>query len=585
MAFDGIVAKAITSELKNLINYKIDKVFEPNKNTITLGLYGKSENFLLNICIDAKYYRIHLTTNPKPNPVKAANFCMFLRKHILGYTINNIYTSDLERIVFIKLSSFDNIEQKTLIIELMGKHSNIILLDKNNIIIDSMRHTYSNENSHRDIFPGKKYIFPNTNKINFLNVTSFENFNKLISIDNENIATSLANTFTGFSYSFVQNILNDLKINNYSIENIKLLYDYLKNLIANLNSSKLTFLPIYNTKIFDHNKTKYNFELMNDYYISITDSIKEPFFLNFFLDDFYLQKETENEFKNTKLSLYNLVLNQHKKYSKRLENITEKLNECSEMDKYKLYGELITANLYKIKSDHCEFIEIENYYDNYNIIHIPLDIKYSPAFNAKRYFKKYTKLKNASNIVDIQKTETLNEINYIESILYEVEDASNVSELQIINEEISENILFKTKLQKINKMTNNKQIAKKKSLFKFSPITLILNNHTILIGRNNKENDYLSLKYANNCDLWFHTKNIHGSHVILKCLPNENITENLIINCAKLAALHSKGKNSSNVPVDYCYVKYVKKPSNSKPGMVIYTNNKTVNVNPEGQDQ
>lgn len=254
------------------------------------------------------------------------------------------------------------------------------------------------------------------------------------------------------------------------------------------------------------------------------------------------------------------------------------------MEKYRIYGELITANLYRIPNKNLDEIELENYYDNNNKILIKLDKRYLPNINAKKFFKKYSKLKNALTVVSKQKKDTLKELDYIESIVYELENSSSLDDLTEIFEEISENDIFK---EKTSKNYNKKSKLKKSRLTKnkeisFNPIKYTVDGYTVLVGRNNKENDYLSLKYAKKEDLWFHTKDFHGSHTILKIDNNLPFpSADTLIKVAQIAAIHSKAKNSSNVPVDYCNVKYVKKPSGSKPGMVIYTNNKTLNVTPK----
>ena len=323
----------------------------------------------------------------------------------------------------------------------------------------------------------------------------------------------------------------------------------------------------------------------------------EPHYLDkllVFIDDFYYNKETSEEFKNYRNTVLKIILNALKKYNSRLINIDKKLDECKNMDIYKLYGELITSNLYKIKQNNCESITLENYYDNNNLIKIPLDKKYLPSINAQKYFKKYNKLKNTLEIVSKQKQDTQKELDYLESIMYELENSKTTNDIADIFEEISENVLFndmigKTKSNKFSKYENSKSCKnyKKGSLTKnknvsFNPIKYTIEGFTVLVGRNNKENDYLTLKYASKQDIWFHTKDIHGSHVILKTSPMKNINSvddinnDILIKCAILAAKHSKAKQSYNVPVDYCLVKYVKKPANSKPGMVIYSNNKTI---------
>ena len=272
-----------------------------------------------------------------------------------------------------------------------------------------------------------------------------------------------------------------------------------------------------------------------------------------------------------------LILNMLKKYNKRLSNINVKLEDCCNMDTYKLYGELLTANLYKFNSEHLENVEVLDYNINKKVV-IPLDKKYTVNENTKRYYKKYNKLKNALEIVQKQKNKTEQELQYIESIVYELENVTTIEDVHSIYEEISDNVVFKTNSKK--SISSSKKSKKKTISNCYNPKRFEIKGYTVLVGRNNKENDWLTTKHASPDDLWFHTKDIHGSHVILKTEGKINIEEAVLYDCAKLAAQHSKGRDSSNVPVDYCQVKFVKKPNGAKPGMVIYTHNKTLYVNP-----
>lgn len=565
MAFDGIVTKAIASELQMLSGARIDKIFQPNKNTILLGFYLDGSNYLLNICIDSQNYRIHLTTNAKPNPKVAPNFCMVLRKHLLGLHIKNITTNNLERLVIIDFEGFDDVNDiisKKIIIELMGKHCNIILLDEQNVIIDSLRHI-NNEDSTRVIVPHTKYTYPITKKYNFLDCLNFQDFYKKISVDN-----NISNVFNGISKSFIDASLQHLNIKVLNKTTLEILYNYLKEIIYKTDSSFLAFQIINNKKM--------------DYFL-VKSETYSPFHLNFFIDDFYNKKEISEEFTTYRNSILKMILDLLKKYKKRLYNINEKLNSCEDMEKYQLYGELITANLYQIKNENINNITLENYYDNQKIT-IPLDEKYTPSINAKRFFKKYHKLKSTLEIVNLQKEETLKELTYIESIVYELENCTTVEEVSGIFEEISENVIFKEKTENYKKKKKAK--IKKSSLTKnknvsFNPLKYTIDSYTLLVGKNNKENDYLTLKYAKKTDLWLHTKDIHGSHAILQLNSGKLPDDTSLIKCAEIVAYHSKAKNSTNVPVDICEVKYVKKPNGSKPGMVVYSNNKTLYVQPK----
>ena len=587
MAFDGIVTKAIVLELQQLIGGRIDKIYEPTKNDILLGFYLNGVNYALNICTDAQNYRLHLTTHSKPNPKYAPNFCMLLRKNLIGLKIKNIISTDLERVVTIEFEGFDDVDDiitKKLIIELMGRHCNIILLDENNIIVDSLRHISSDNELTRDIIPHVKYLYPTTNKINFLEVIDFNDFKLKLNIDFKdylvnNLPACISNTFNGISKRFIEQCIHILNIDtSATLDNtiLEKIYNYIYSIILSTDSLNLGFDVIKDTN-----------GNVKDYVLTKKEE-NAPFALNDFIDNYYFTKETSEEFKSYRNTISKLILDTLKKYNKRLLHINEKLKECDDMDTYKLYGELITANLYRIKNENTDKLELENYYDNNSTITIPLDKKYSPSYNAKLFFKKYNKLKNALTIVGEQKEETIKDLDYIESVVYELETCTSIQDITNIFEEISESSVFKEKTDKYKEKKNPKikksKLTKNKNVH-FNPIKYTIGNYTFLVGRNNIENDYLTLKYAKKTDLWFHTKDIHGSHCVLilssishtDSFPSEDILQK----CAEIAAYHSKARNSSNVPVDFCEVKYVKKPNGSKPGFVIYKNNRTLHVNPK----
>lgn len=566
MAFDGIVTQAITHELKNdLIGGKIDKIHQPDKNTILLGIYSNSIHYALNICIDAHNCRINLTTNSKENPLVAPNFCMLLRKHLIGGKISTIEMYGLERLVKINIETineFNEIEIKSLIIELMGKHSNIILINDKNIIIDSLRHIWATDTIYRDILPSRTYSFPTSEKLDYTKISDiYSIFQDNLNLSVEEFSKLFANTFNGFSLSFIKSALEKCNITTINKENLLKLQKYINNILTFPNN-------LYFTEVYKNNK-------LSDFTLSLGNNVTvEKFYLNKFIDNFYFSRETEETFNNCKNNALKLATDSQKKLLNRLNSINAKLKDCEERDKYRLYGELITSNLYKLTNTHTDYIELENYYDNNNLIKIPLDKKYSPNINAKHYFKKYNKLKNALQIVSVQKAETENELNYIDSIIFEIELASSTKEIQEILDEISEN-LIKNKVSQKKKNTKNSK--KKKQEKQYSPLHFNIDNFDVYVGKNNKENDWLTFTFANKNDIWLHTKDIQGSHVILKN-SGQNVSDDTLVKCAKLAVEHSKAKLSSNVPVDYCKVQYVKKPNGAKPGMVIFTNNKTISV-------
>jgi len=587
MAFDGIVTKAVVSELNTcLINGKINKIFEPNKNEILLGVYSSGKNYCLDISIDSVNYRINLTTNSKPNPQNVLNFCMVLRKHLTGGTIKRIYSNGLERIVFIDIDVYNELNDlitKTLVIELMGKHSNIILLNSEHTVIDSLRHLNKFDNSNRDIFPGSKYLNIEIAKKDFLAIKTFDEFYKDVSIDSENLPSTLSKVYNGFGKKNISYLLETLNIPTaVSTNNLKEVYSYLKDLFANMPD---------NVVLKEYPSVK------KDYfaYKSTNDGLA----VNFYLDDFYTSKEQSEQFKQYRDTVLKLVLNHVGKIKERISTIDLKIADCINAEKYRLYGELITSNLYRIPDYPQAEVTLENYYDDNNLITIPLDEKFSPSKNAKNFFKKYRKLQNTIAIVEKQKELSEAELSYLESIVYELEEVSTIEDIDNIYSEICDNLIFGKNANTVNNHVYNSQSkiinskSSKQSNASNMPEKRDIDGYTVYIGKNNKQNDYLTCRLAQNSDIWFHTKDIHGSHVVLKtdslhsssenssASCTFNIPDSVLYKCASIAAYYSKARMSQNVPVDYTLIKYVKKPNGAKSGMVIYTNNKTLYANPQ----
>lgn len=555
MAFDGIVVKSLVADFQNkLIGARVNKVFQPNKYEIILSLYN-SANYMLDICIHPEYYRMCLTNISKPNPTNALNFCMLLRKYLTSSHITNIESVDLDRLIFIDFEGNNELKDTIkyrLVIELMGRRSNIILLNYNGFIIDSIKHIIT---SDREILPAREYITPKSSKNSFLELNNFDEFYALLSQNSYNSLSSyLPELFTGFTSIFILNVLEELNIENTSkdVNELRELYDYLKNLISNFGTENVSLKKVH-----------------KDYVLDLSSSDTS---LSDFLDKFYCDKEIENIFLAAKAELSKSILSALKKASKKLDNINQKLRSCNDMDKYKLYGELITANLYKYHENFAKpSIEVENYYDNNNLVTIKLDTSVSYSKNAERFFKKYNKLKNTLSIVTVQKKEAELELEYIESIIYSVSNAKTLKDIEEIHNEFTENVLMKKynykSFQKVNadkNLTNNLN-------------KIVINKYDVYIGKNNKQNDYLTLHFADKSDLWFHAQGFHGAHVILKT-NGKNPDEDTIFKCAQLAKQNCKAALERNVSVDYTYIKYVKKHHSGKTGMVNYTNYKTIIV-------
>ena len=553
MAFDGITTKAVIAELQQLlIGGKVNKVFEPTKNEIVLNIYNKS-NYILLLSANPDFCRIHLTNHTKPNPINAANFCMLLRKYLVGGKIIDISNYDLERTVQIKFECYNELNDlviRKLFIQIMSRQSNIVLTNENNIIIDSLKHF---DNS----LPAHPFEFAKISKTSFLDLNDVNEFTK---IDfKHDLISNLSNYFIGFSKTFVNSILNELKIDNsnYTPNDLEKIYNYINSIVSSFGTNNISI------QISD-----------KDFWITLNENFTDSN-INYTIDEFYYGKEQKSAFISSRNNLLKIVSSNLKKVHKKLENINNKLKECDNMNTYKLYGELLTANLYKINAnENLHEITVDNYYTNSSLT-IPLDNKVNIHKNIEKYFKKYNKLKNALVVVSQQKKDAEKELDYIESIVFSLENAKSIDDIAQVYNEISENIVTKKEIFKKQKNKVSKKKPKEKEL---SLQSTIIDGFTVYVGKNNVQNDYLSLKFANKNDIWFHTQKIHGSHILLRNPENEEVPDEVLYKCASLAKENSKGKLSSNVPVDYCLAKFIKKPSNSKPGFVIYTHYKTMFV-------
>ena len=620
MAFDGITLNAVVNELQILEGAKVNSINQPDKNSIVISVYN-GNNFAINIDTSANNYRIHLTTHSRKNPLNALNFCMCLRKQLNRAKIDSIYMKDLERICYIKFSTYNEMNDlvnKTLIIELMGKYSNIILVNENFKIIDALKKfdnfnvlnhsensdSFKKEKSNdglieksRGIMPGREYIEPVDEKYNFKKTSENEFVEIIEKSSYKTLESAIPNLFTGISKLFVQNIINTLELTNtISRKSLKNIYEYINEIIDCSNSSNLKLIinkNNYSVGIEERENdkdsaTEFNEKENNDVTINKDNyscEEDENFFkINFELDDFYNNKIEKELFTNYRNSLLKILENTLDKLTKKLYNINEKVELCKKKDDYKIYGELLLANIYRLKNvntiqnEKILEVQVENYYDNNKKINIPINHKISISKNAENYFKKYDKMKRTLDVVNKQKEQTNKELNYLSTIIDELDTCTTISDINEVYEEISENILF-------NEVSNHKKyksgkVKKEDTQMLLNYLKFKVDDYDVLVGKNNKQNDYITLHVANDTDYWFHTKDIHGSHLILRC---NGVTPKLetIKKCAEIAAYHSKAKFSSHVPVDYTQIKNVKKPKGAVPGYVIYKNNKTIYVTPQ----
>jgi len=559
MAFDGIITNTVVQELtKCLTNSRVEKIYMPTKNDVIFNFHANREKLKLLISIDASNARFHFTKQLKENPAKPPQFCMVLRKYIQGAKLLKIQQFGLDRVVSFEFETFNELGDCVhyhLFVELMGKYSNIILVNPENKILDSIRHVDFTMSSIREVLPAREYILPSTlDKSDFstMDYSQFAANLQLAGMDPyfslESMPKIMANQFVGFSKTFFNNLLSFCSISTqFTQENTLKLYQTIHLVLHSIQSGlvKLT-----------------NFE--NDYHIDLNDfsTTSESTPISNFLDDFYSKKESNHALKTAKFNLQKDVFSFLSKYEKNIKRVIEILEDANEMEKYKLYGELISANIYRITSGIKE-VQLENYYDNNTLISIPLKENLTPARNAQAYFKKYSKLKNALVHATSQKDDYEKNIDYLDNVTFLISEATSLAELESIKLELAEAGYLKVS---IGKKKYHDEIA-------LEPFAYTMDNITILVGRNNLQNDKLTLKEAKKNYTWLHTKDVHGSHVIIK---SENVPDHVLEYAAQLAVKHSQAKDSSKVPVDYTLVKYVHKPNGAKPGKVIYTNYKTI---------
>ena len=543
MPFDGLVTRKVCEEYnEKILCGKVDKIIQPSKDEVIFFIRNNRTTYKLLLCINAQNARTHLTENTSiKNPTKPFNFCMVLRKYLLGAKLINISQVENDRIInftFENSNELGDKEIKMLIIEIMGKHSNIILTTQKYTIIDSIKHVDFEMSRIREVMPGRSYILPTTQQKENPFKISEEKFNILM-----NKTLSISDNFSGIS-----SILNANKE----------LYNY-DNFIYFLN--KKTEPIIY----FNNNSKDFYFTAIPNLTIEQTyNSISEA------IDIFYNGKLEKQKISTKKNFLLSIVNSNISKVQKKLSIVEEKIKTTDAMENLKKHGELLQANLYRI-SPYLKEITVEDYYNNCTPLTITLEPTLTASQNIQKIFKKYNKLKNTLTACTSQKLELENELKYLESLIFEIQHYSDIENLDEIEEELTSEGFIK--LQK------SKKIVIKPTYLQFS-----YNNFTILVGKNNIQNDKLTFSVAHKSDIWFHVKNAPGSHTILKTNNATSIPQDVLEFSASLAAFYSKLSASPKVEIDYTEVRNVKKIPGAKPGMVIYENYKTIYIEPnDGQ--
>lgn len=572
MALDGAFLYAVKQELSSLIGGRIDKVYQPSRDEIIIAIRSEGSTKKVLFSSGANCARVHLTETSPENPKTPPMFCMLMRKHLGGGKLLSIRQDGLERILYFDFECMNEIGDMvkvTVAIEIMGRYSNIILISGEGRIIDAIRRVDAEMSRERMILPGMTYTLPaKPEKISFLYSEKEEIREKLFSLHNNDLSKCLVSTFEGISPLFARECVDRTSEKDMTLEDLDettfdKLCDYIfsereKLLSGNCNFTVLTD-ENNNLKDFCFTDIKQYGNLMTSKSFSTAGET---------LDKFYSERDNSNRLKQRSSDMIKFLSNTSERISRKLALQREELRECDLKDDLKLKGDLINANIWRLEKGQKKAV-LENYYDDNKEIEIALDERLSPAQNAQKYYSEYRKSVNA----EIKLTELIEkgekELIYIDSVLDSLMRSTTENEVLLLRQELAEQGYLRLKS------------GKQKPPKELPPMEFVSSDgFKILVGRNNKQNDKLTLKTAEKTDIWLHTKDIPGSHVII-CAEGNKVPENTITEAAVLAAYHSKGKNSAQVPIDYVEVRFVKKPAGAKPGMVIFTNNRTLYIKPD----
>lgn len=579
MPLDASAVRCAAYEINKILQGgRIEKIYQPEKDEIVLAVKNTNGNFRLVISANSANPRLYITNVNKENPTEPPMFCMLMRKHISSGRILAVKSIDFERITDILIESrneMGDVVQKHLMCEIMGKNSNIILTDENGKIVDSIKHVDLTVSRVRNIFPGLTYqLPPDSDRKNPLEMTK-EDFYEVLekAASGRSIDKALTSAISGISPLMAREAAFDAsgrcdavvgetddderrriasslfdmftKIKNYEFE-VTLLYKK--------GEAKPFDFAVYPVRQYGEG---YECEKMN--------SICEA------LEAFYSKRDAAERMRSRSYALMKTVTSQLEKIRKKITLLHTTLKECAEKEKYRIAGDIITANLYRMAKGDKELIAVNYYDEEQKEITISLDEMKTPSQNAQQYYRKYQKAKVAEVEAAKQIEKAQIEMEYLESVATSIELAKTPSALDEIKEELVSAGIIKTTFAK-------KKQAKKVKMS--PPEEYLYEGYTIYSGRNNIQNDYLTLKIGRANDLWLHTKNIPGSHVLVKN-RGEEIPKKVIEAAAVIASVNSKAAQSSKVEVDYCPVSHVKKPNGAKAGMVIYEGYSTAVVTPD----
>ncbi len=579
MALDACFLQMIAHQLQPLVGAQVDKIYQPSRDEILLHLRGREKGRLM-ISSSPNSARIHLTERSVENPKIPPAFCMVLRKHLQGARIQKIYTPAFERVIFLEFegkNDFFEPETKILLLEIMGRTSNIILLNEQHKIINAIKHVDFTMTRGREILPGLAYEMPPTqDKIPFIEATA-ANETQLFAKAEARIADAMMDTYAGISPVVAREICfaalgnTDKRISELSTPQKQRLMAQVLTVAKQVTEHQWNGCLVRRRE----NDKTVDFSFMPLTQYGSAGKVIECETVHTLLEEYYTKAAEAWRMKQKAMDLSNFLTRTAARIRRTMTVRQKELADSDNAEQYRIYGELIQANLYRMEKGQ-RVLEAENYYEEaLPLVRIPLQPDRSPVQNSQSYFKKYAKAKNGQKIIARLIEQDEKELEYLDSVFTALCDAECEDDLEQIRAELVEGKYLKARAYKGTKKPN---LSKPREF-------ITDDGYTVFVGRSNLQNDYLTVRLSRKNDIWMHTKGVHGSHTLLvtggKTL--DELPDETVLQAARLCAYFSKGKESSKVEVDYCPVQNVKKPAGAKPGMVVYDKYYTVLVEPDGK--
>ena len=580
MALDGIFLYHLKYEIENgAVGARVDKIYQPGREEILLSLRCATGCRRLFISARANSARINFTNASPENPKHPPMFCMLLRKHLTGARILAVRQPRLERLLILDFDTVNDLGDRvtiSLVAEIMGKYSNIILVDEKGKIIDALKRVDAGMSSERLVLPGISYNMPPPqDKLCLLDSSIEQAVKRIRGVPGDmKLSKAILSAIQGVSpvvcreLQYITGRGAELGVHEMSEAQFERLGFFLSRFAETVKSANGE--PYMAVDTVTKKPLDFSFIDIHQYEEGAVVTRKESF--SALLDEFYNERDRIARMRARSQDLLRVLTTASERLNRKINVQSAELKNCAKRDEYRRFGDLVNANIYNLKKGQCE-TEVQDFYDPaLPKVKIKLDQMLTPAQNAQKYYKEYRKAKTAENILKVQIEKAQSEISYLDTVFDELSRAESENDLAEIRDELKDQGYIRASHTKGK--AGKKVSAQKPMQFNSD------DGFAIFVGRNNCQNDSLTLKLAKKDDLWFHTKNIPGSHVILSTCGRE-ATQKAIGEAARLAARYSRGSSSSNVPVDYTKVRNVSKPRGAKPGMVIYIKNKTIFVSPQ----